>query len=116
MHLNSILFPAPKCSYSIELLKEELLWIPKYVKRSTGINRLHTVGADTFTSHYECHTLETPRNLVPQLKSKKPMPYSPKLMTKLNSTLLGNSKLHPKTPMINDEQCHNNIKKSTCIT
>lgn len=35
MNLNSIIFPAPKSSYSIEMLQGELIWIPKYSKEIT---------------------------------------------------------------------------------
>ena len=30
MNLNSIFFPAPKCSYTPQTLKNELIWIPKF--------------------------------------------------------------------------------------
>ena len=30
MNLNYIFFPAPKCSYTPQTLKDELIWIPKY--------------------------------------------------------------------------------------
>lgn len=49
MNLNSILFPAPKSSYTIELLQGELIWVPKFRKDNTfsSINtdkRLGTPG------------------------------------------------------------------------
>lgn len=50
MDLNAIFFPAPKSSYTTELLHGELVWIPKYAAKSTN--------ATTMTSE-QCQTCPT---------------------------------------------------------
>jgi pimeloyl-ACP methyl ester carboxylesterase len=53
MNLNSILFPAPKCSYSYDLLQGELIFIPRWKKAPT----LHRTQTDK--SHYTHHRIAT---------------------------------------------------------
>jgi len=113
MHLNSLLFPAPKCSYTADLLKDELIWVPKYKRKQNNLFRLHTTNESENhkTPHLEIHSLESPRNLVPQLKTKKAMPYSPKIPMNPQCSFINNSKFHAKPAIINDQQLHNIPKK-----
>jgi len=116
MYLNSLLFPAPKCSYSADLLKEELIWIPKYQRKTfhppSSLSSCDFENTQT-QQQPDMHHLESPRNLIPQLRTKKPMPYSPKTFQKSLTAPIGGSKFHPKTAIINDRQCHNHVKKGT---
>ncbi len=116
MYLNSLLFPAPKCSYSAELLKEELIWIPKYQRKTaTPLSSLSSCDFENTQTQQQpdMHHLESPRNMIPQLRTKKPMPYSPKTFQKSLTAPIGGSKFHPKPAIINDKQCHNHPKKGT---
>ena len=116
MYLNSFLFPAPKCSYSAEILKDELIWIPKYQKKQTSFNRLHTTNDEnTKNLHSENNLTETPRNLIPQMKSKKQMPYSTKFPFSISEKGMGQHKMLPKNPIINDQQCQNHPKKGNLL-
>jgi len=117
MHLNSLLFPAPKCSYSLDLLQEELIWVPKYKKKQNNLYRLYTTndGENHKTPHFDIHSLESPRNLVPQLKTKKAMPYSPKPSINTQNPITNNSKFNTKAAIINDQQLHNIPKKGIVI-
>jgi len=116
MHLNSLLFPAPKCSYSVDLLKEELIWIPKYQRKNTqppsSLSSCDFENTQTLQQP-DLHHLESPRNLIPQLRTKKPMPYSPKTLQKSLTGPVPGSKFHQKPALINDRQCHNHVKKAS---
>ena len=46
MNLNSIFFPAPRCSYNAQTLKNELIWIPKFKN-----------GIDNSSEHYNTKLL-----------------------------------------------------------
>lgn len=113
MYLNSFLFPAPRCSYSAEILKDELIWIPKYQKKQNSFGRLYTTNDEnTKILSGDSSLTETPRNLVPQMKSKKQMPYSTKFPFTISEKGINQNKMLPKNPIINDQQCHNITKKS----
>lgn len=75
--------------------------------------RLHTANeAENYkTPPADIFSLESPRNVVPQLKTKKAMPYSPKMGSKPTNSFLSSSKFHGKPAIINDEQLHNIPKK-----
>lgn len=49
MKLNSIIFPAPKCSYTSETLYDELIYIPKN-KESLEETTEEENGTTTFSS------------------------------------------------------------------
>jgi len=76
MQLNSILFPAPKCSYSIEKLQGELMWIPKYKKSQFPLTRFATLQAETKTyfGKGSSSPVENNKNMIPQPRMKKSMP------------------------------------------
>ena len=112
MHLNSLLFPAPKCSYTVDLLKEELIWIPKYKRRPLGITRLHTVGAEnTNPLLTDTGTCESPRSLIPQLRNKKAMQFSPQVLPKSKAGSCNSARSLPKKFFINDQQAQNHPQK-----
>lgn len=116
MYLNSFLFPAPKCSYSADLLKDELMWVPKYQKKQNSFNRLHTTNDENTKNIYcENNITETPRNLVPQMKSKKHMPFSAKFSISVSDKGMSQHKMLPKNPIINDQQCLNHPKKGNLL-
>ena len=45
MQLNSILFRAPKCSYTPDLLAGELIWIPKYENKQSGKKKQESINS-----------------------------------------------------------------------
>lgn len=77
MNLNSILFPAPKCSYTAESLENELIWVPKYTKSfiaqpaETSRMPVSTSANSFIRSH--THTSSTLSYDTPLLKSKSPV-------------------------------------------
>lgn len=93
MQLNSILFPAPKCSYSAEQLNGELIWVPKLRKTQFPLTRFSTLQSDTrgyfsqpSTSH---HVLQDSKKTnIPHVRSKKTMP-------KAGATISESSHNHP---------------------
>jgi len=112
MHLNSLLFPAPKCSYNVEILKDELIWIPKHKRRPIAMNRLHTVGGEnTYPLHTDTGTCESPRSLIPQLKSKKAMQFSPNVLPKAMAGSFNSARTIPKKLFVNDQQAQNHPQK-----
>ena len=112
MHLNSLLFPAPKCSYTVDLLKEELIWIPKYKRRPLGMNRLHTVGAEnTNPLLTDTGAYESPRSMIPQLRNKKAMQFSPQVFPKAKANSCNSARSLPKKFFINDQQAQNHPQK-----
>lgn len=53
MNFNSLVFPAPKPSYSVELLGNDLIWIPKYsepIKQSNGNGKKPETSKPPFTA------------------------------------------------------------------
>jgi len=117
MHLNSLLFPAPKSSYTVDLLKDELIWIPKYKRRPLVINRLHTVGGEnTNPLHTDTGTYDSPRSLIPQLKSKKAMQFSPGVLPKAMTNSFNSARTFPKKLFINDQQAQNHPQKCTLFS
>lgn len=81
MYLNSVLFPAPKSSYTLDSLSGKLIWIPKHKKNPNllshsstsfagGRNRANsTLSYDTPMLQYKRHI--TVANLSQKLKNKE---------------------------------------------
>ena len=88
MNLNSILFPAPKCSYTLDSLKGELIWIPKFKKGANFYSTLHSPSTSSLaTSKTRSHSVITYNT--PMQKSKQNVSVnSPQL--KLPSKNIGN--------------------------
>jgi hypothetical protein len=85
MQLNSILFPAPKCSYSIDTLKGQLIWIPKYQRVSHSLVRFQTQPFEDKHYKSQIYANEFKKHSIPLAKSKKTMPKTPTLDSKENS-------------------------------
>src|SRR5688572_29401306 len=79
MDLNLLLFPAPKCSYTIELLQGELIWIPKYSSESSPSSENGSLFA-----RYQDKTPSATKYESPVLKSKSSLTHS-KSIHKLQS-------------------------------
>lgn len=72
MHLNPILFPAPRCKYSPDHLMGELIWIPKYKTNPTPSTASHRAS-------HSMDTFETARN-------SKFLPNRPKVSQKIHKS------------------------------
>ena len=77
MNFNSFVFPAPKASYSSEILGNELIWIPNYkhaAKKKTDNNKPNNKKTNSNRMKNEDHRYKLSDQLSEEINIENPLP------------------------------------------